>query len=178
MKDLKKITTVYVASEDRIRLSGEAADGQPVTLWLTQRLLNRLLPQLLRWLERQTAPKGGSAALARGEALQHFAQQAARATLARQIPVNAAAAGRGWLVVSVDMSASSDGVRLVFKGQDSIAMPEGYDSVRMSFQTQPLRQWLDIVYRHYQKSAWAPTMWPDWVRDSAADEPRSVVMLH
>jgi hypothetical protein len=179
MKDLKKITTVYVASEDRIRLSGEVADGQPVTLWLTQRLLNRLVPQLLHWLERQTAPKGAtSAALVRGEALQHFAQQAARAKRARQVPVNAAAAGRGWLVVSVNMSANSDGVRLVFRGQGSIAKPEGCDGISMSCQAQPLRQWLDIVYRHYQKSAWALTVWPDWVRDSAADEPRSDVMLH
>ena len=32
------------------------ADGQVVVLWLTQRLLNRALPPLIEWLDKQRPP--------------------------------------------------------------------------------------------------------------------------
>ena len=38
---LQRVTTAYVADEDRLRLTGELSDGDAVVLWLTQRLLNR-----------------------------------------------------------------------------------------------------------------------------------------
>ena len=44
--DLHRITTEYIDSEDRIRLTGQLASGDTVVLWLTQRLLNRLVPHL------------------------------------------------------------------------------------------------------------------------------------
>ena len=44
--NLGRVTTVYVDVEDRFRLSGEAQDGLVLVLWLTQRLLCRLVPHL------------------------------------------------------------------------------------------------------------------------------------
>ena len=46
MNSLQRITTEYDEREDRIRVSGQLAQGEAVVLWLTQRLLNRLVPHL------------------------------------------------------------------------------------------------------------------------------------
>ena len=51
---LRRITTEYIEIEDRLRISGEIADAEAVVIWLTQRLLLRLLPLLLQWLDQQT----------------------------------------------------------------------------------------------------------------------------
>ena len=45
--ELTRITTRYVAAEDRVRLAGERAGGSPVAIWLTRRLLQLLIPKLL-----------------------------------------------------------------------------------------------------------------------------------
>ncbi|MBC7859879.1 MAG: hypothetical protein H7Z39_14125, partial [Burkholderiaceae bacterium] len=81
MSALQRITTEYVGVEDRIRLSGrddadDAGDGRTVVIWITQRLLQRLLPVLVEWLERQDG------ATLRADIARSFAQQAARAELA------------------------------------------------------------------------------------------------
>ena len=88
--ELQRVTTEYVAVEDRIRLSGEAADGATLVLWLTQRLLNLLAPSLTSGLER---PDSASDAL-----LQGFAQQAAEASLSPQPAVQATAPAASWRV--------------------------------------------------------------------------------
>ena len=85
---LERVTTRYSVKQDRICLAGELPGGSPVVLWLTQRLLRRLLPPLLVWLQEQ----GGAAHAVMGQALyadalQGFAQQAARAQLQPQAPV-------------------------------------------------------------------------------------------
>ena len=36
---LDRITTEYIDAEDRLRLSGQSADGSAVVIWLTQRLI-------------------------------------------------------------------------------------------------------------------------------------------
>lgn len=51
MPALQRMTTDYIVQEDRIRVTGECAGGGVLVLWLTQRLLVRLVPPLCRWLE-------------------------------------------------------------------------------------------------------------------------------
>ena len=41
---LKRISTEYVDTEDRIRLTGEITGGEVLALWLTLHLLHRLIP--------------------------------------------------------------------------------------------------------------------------------------
>ena len=62
---LERVTTRYSVAQDRICLAGELPGGSPVVLWLTQRLLRRLLPPLLAWLQEQ----GGAAHAVMGPAL-------------------------------------------------------------------------------------------------------------
>ncbi|MDR7232131.1 hypothetical protein J2X45_003237 [Caulobacter sp. BE264] len=150
--ELQRVTTEYVAVEDRIRISGEAADGATIVLWLTQRLLNLLAPRLTGGLER---PDSASDAL-----LQGFAQQAAEASLSPQPAVEATAPAASWRVDSVDILSGPDGVALTFRSDEGLA-------ARLTLATEPLRQWLGILRRQYQAASWTDRVWPDWMEDAA-----------
>jgi hypothetical protein len=43
-----------VDAEDRLRISGETGDGGVLVLWMTQRMVNRLIGALAQWLEKQS----------------------------------------------------------------------------------------------------------------------------
>lgn len=165
MMKLKRLTTEYVDFEDRIRLTGEASAGERVVLWLPQRLLQRMLPVLLGWLE----PQAGQAP--HTEVLQGFAQQAARAELPLQAPVTAEAGSAGWLVHSVDITQTPQAVRLTFCDAAGRA-------ATVTLATKPLRQWLNIVHDAYSKAEWPRGVWPEWVREGAASNGQSDVVLH
>lgn len=159
--ELQRVTTTYVETEDRLRLSGELAPSQTVVLWLTQRLCNRLLPPLFAWLEGQTI---GQASVARAEAhaelLQGFAQQAARAQLPAAPPVEATAPSAIWRVETVDITRAPTAVRLTFKS-------DAGEAIRLLLTSQALRQWLGIVFDQYVKAEWPTAIWPVWMVDSS-----------
>lgn len=154
MKSLQRITTEYIDSQDRVRLAGELATGEVLTLWLTQRLLNRLIPHLCGWLERHT----GNAPLA--EVRQEMAQQKARSELEPQAPVRAGARVQGVLIQSVDLKAAKAGIALLFKDA------AGQEVARLQLPTMPLRQWLAILHGHYRLAAWPTSVWPAWVEEA------------
>lgn len=167
MKTLQRLTTEYIDAEDRIRLAGEDSQGQTVVLWLTQRLLNRLVPHLCQWLDQRV----GATPLT--EVRQAFAQQKARAELAPQPPVKADADTQGVLIHSVDLKTANAGMGLQFKGVDG--------NVVASLQPQPraLRQWLNIVFDQYRKAQWPTEVWPAWVAEAKPLEtPARAAVLH
>lgn len=168
---LQRITTEYVADEDRIRLAGEGADGATVVIWLTQRLLQRLLPVLLQWLEQQGAPQEvhGSHTL-HAELLQGFAQQAARAELAPQAPVQPNAGSTAWLAHAVDIGHAAQAVNLTFRSTDGAR-------AALLLSDKQLRQWLGILSDATLKAEWPPGAWPQWLRDSTPPA-RGQMVLH
>jgi len=156
MNSLQRVTTTYVPAEDRIRLSGEAVDGQTAVLWLTQRLLTRLLPKLLQWVEGN----GGDSLHA--EAVQSFRQAAARASLEplAPVPVHAGNDQAAWLVMEVGLQVGPDGVRLTFKGQ-------GHRLATVTLVARALRQWLNILHDAWRGAGWPLTVWPQWMLEAA-----------
>lgn len=164
-QSLRRITTEYIDLEDRIRLSGEIENSAPVVIWLTQRLLQRLLPAPLQWLESQ-AGDSPFAELMRG-----FAQQAARAELVPQAPVRVVAGGAAWLALAVDITQSQEAVSLTFRGADG-------QNASLTLATKPLRQWLGIVHEAYLRAGWSLDQWPAWLQESAATMEQKAVTLH
>ena len=173
MAELQRITTKFVDREDRIRLAGEDGTGQALVLWLTQRLLGRLLPHLCAWLERRaSSPDNSHADAARAEVLQSFAQQAALAALEPQAPVSIHAPSSAWLVHSVDVTTADHAVTLSFKDDATAA-----EAATMRLSEQALRQWLNILHDQYVAAEWPLTPWPEWVaRPPAA--PAQSALLH
>lgn len=161
MTELRRLTSEYVDLEDRIRLTGEGEDGQRVILWLTRRLLDRLVPYLVDWLERKgPAPldeRSSPVSAAREGAIQSFAQEAVRACMRPEPPVQAYLAERTWLVSSVDLASNPGVVSLKFKGFLEI------EQVRFSPGEGVLRQWLGILHSLYGRAGWPQAVWPGWV---------------
>lgn len=180
MKALQKITTQYVDREDRIRLAGETVPEQAVVLWLTQRLLQRLVPPLCQWLEQHSpVPPGSVASATRAEVAQGFAQQAALAELQPQAPVVAEAAETAWLVTAVDVQLQADGVQLVFRSdavpgaapsQGTPVPTPASEAVSLHIQAQPLRQWLAIVHGQVCEAGWPLDAWPAWMDPRTASQ--------
>lgn len=163
---LARVTTRYSAAQDRVALAGALPDGSPVLLWLTQRLLRRMLPPLSAWLEGLNAPQAHTGAGASAvqalyvQALQGFAQEAAQAQLTPQTPVQLAQDAPACLVQTVDVSATPQALRLVFgDAQGAVAA--------MDLQAQPLRQWLGILYQAWCQADWPTDPWPAWLQPSA-----------
>lgn len=185
MHELQRITTTFVDSEDRIRLCGEAASNQTVVLWLTQRLLNRLVPHLLAWLEQQTSITGGVGSDVRADVVNSFAQQAALASLAQQPPVQAHAAQTVWLVQSVDMTTSADAIRLTFNDSPTSGQQRSNLQACLSMQALPLRQWLSILHEQCQRAGWvsapphaASDIWPEWIQARQGGSRGTGVLWH
>lgn len=164
---LQRVTTEYVDTEDRLRLSGELPGGQTQVLWLTQRLAQRLVPHLCGWLEQQTA------AGAPMELVQEFAQQAAQASLEPQVRVEADAGAQAWLVQSVDVSIGEGAVTLLFK--------PGISGAAVSCLTLPsdsLRQWLGILLAQYQVAQWPLEAWPEWMIGARGAPAAAAPLMH
>jgi len=164
MTAVTRLTSEFVDLEDRIRLSGEVADGGVISVWLTQRLLNRVVAHLAGLLEKETQNTP------RGELLQAFAQQAAVTSHAQQTAgqtrVSAALSTQQWLVREVDVTAGREAIALKFRGES----PDQVVDVTMTHLQ--LRQWLGILRSQCVKAAWNVTSWPDWLGDSGATSPQ------
>ena len=160
--ELQRITTAYVDAEDRVRLSGELAHRQTVVLWLTQRLLNRLVPHLTHWLEQQAMSTSPVAPTTQAM-MQMFAQQAARAQQTPEAPVRPAPGHFAWRVASIELACNDEAVGLVFKG-------DAAQSARLTLFPPALRQWLAILYDQYRHGDWPTTVWPTWLEE--AQSPR------
>ena len=163
---LKRITTQYIAFEDRIRLTGADEAGSTLTLWLTQRLISRLVVPLCDGLEKQTTPapkKAGTPAVPslQTHMVQTFAQQKAAAALPKAGPVVTAPESPAWLVEKVVIKHIKNDVRMVFKGL------EENHSAELTLSTFELRQWLGIVFKQSKSAGWPTQVWPTWVEEAS-----------
>lgn len=166
---LQRITTEYQPFEDRIKLAGLIADNQPVVMWLTQRLLRRLLPAMLGWLERQ-AP----AATPRPEVLQTFAQEVARAAQVPAAAVPVVSGAAEWLVRQLDVTMSDQGIVLVFQqGADG-----ELERIVLPMHATLLRQWLGILHDAFVEAEWPLDLWPAWLREAAVPAAGPAAVLH
>lgn len=158
---LRRITTDYVALEDRIRLTGQQQDGQIVILWLPQRLLGQLLPRLLPLLTPSARAGAGEHAHSPSTRaqMQALAQSAARLeqTSVPAVPPNQA--NLAWLVHEVGLQAEPQRVSLVWRGAQG-------EEATLQMNPQRLRQWLNIIFDCYRHAAWPMAIWPKWMHDA------------
>lgn len=160
---LSRVTTQYDHAEDRFRLLGSTPDESTLDLWLTQRLLVRIVRVLLEWLEQKDPQFGASNPHDPQvkSSLHNFAQQNASASMVKAPPVKPASANRKVLVTELDIRKSDHHVILVFK-----ISPE--EDAEIPFDVLQLRQWLGIVYDQWLKAEWPLAVWPEWIREGAA----------
>ena len=189
---LQRITSEYVATEDRFRLSGITDKGGEVSYWVTQRLLLRLLNFLLDWLETH-----------RGE----LEQQAATDMLGPMVTKAATSPARGEAKVSQKEAGSEEGgednkeaeageireedraatAELLFEADIRIAAtritvvfkPRKSEHAQLSLQLDEAWQWVAILHTLWRRADWNLSAWPDWVEKVKAPHPsKSVGYLH
>lgn len=200
MFDLTRLTCAYIDREDRIRCVGETANGTTVVVWMTQRLLIRLIPPICQWLENSSAVSDAASHLPDQSVLwQGFAQQAAQADMTPQPAVRLQAGAPEWLVFEVDMSTNADCISLSFKGEERIPPPSTHIKAladliastrpqavarvaRMAMTVVQARQWLGIVHQQCRQASWALPVWPEWIEEAqsfgATDQAPPSAMLH
>lgn len=135
------MTTQYVADEDRILISASTAKGGTVRLWLTHRIVGRLVPALAKLVQ----PRHQDPVYCK--VMDEIAQQNAEQRQEPQEPVIAASPGHEWLVRKINIQKGERGVALVFVGPDG-------ERARISFSGELLRQWLGIVRRVCRTADW------------------------
>ena len=187
---LQRVTSIYSDSEDRFRIAGEVDADSTRCLWLTQRLLMRLVPHMLEWLN-EIARAEGKGDLGQAELMQDFAQQAAKARLEPQAAVRVpsipdpnapiettpgasafAKIDDTWLVQEVDISKSTNGVlTLVFKRERA-------SGAQLAMAPIELRQWLIILHTQWLQAGWPAAIWPEWVDTSPKASEQPVRGLH
>jgi hypothetical protein len=167
MNAIQKITVSYVEQEDRLHFACEDAGGQVQSLWLTQRLTNRLAVALLSQLDGTMAhlPSGAR------ETFQGWEQSAARALLSPSSPVQSVAAVAYGLVNSIDISHTDGSFTLVFRWPEQNALAVTMNAL-------PLRQWLSIIQETYVKAGWPLEIWPVWIRESVLPVQGQGAALH
>lgn len=163
---LKRITTEYKPLEDRVRLSGEVASGSVIVVWLTQRLLCRLVPEMARWLQSQEKPASDVVKV------QSFKQQKASAMVGAQAPVQAEQAVNDWLVTAADLQRRPGLLLLVLRGANE------EERVILELSPLALRQWLNMLLIAYARAEWPLTVWPLWMREQLVARPPLPQLLH
>lgn len=149
MLKLETVTTEYIDIEDRVRLTATTVNNVSVQLWLTPRLLQRLLPNLFDWLKkhhssafkqkRQTPKMLKQATQPQVQAIQRTTKQTGAESLS-------------WLVTSIDISYNASAIQLTFKGHEAAAV--------LSMDVRLLQQWLNILLVAYRNAEWPLTVWP------------------
>lgn len=166
MLELQRLTTEYIDAEDRMRLTAEIRPGETLVLWLSQRLLMRLLPHLFLWLEKQ-----GSTAFP-AEIEQSLEQRAASENMSAEAPVQRSGNSRSWLVEAVDMTAGDHALRLSFRR-------EAENPASLTLSALHMRQWLTIVRTLWGMAEWPMGVWPEWMGESARlQENKNSVRVH
>lgn len=156
--EINWFTTHYVPNEDRLRLGCSLRSGDSDVLWLTHRLANVLVRQLLDWLDKATV------ADSRIADIQHRMAQQAATTKPQKRPTERVADVPGWLVNAVQLRTPGQALVLTFKD-------EGTRAVSVRFNAEHLRRWLGVVYAQYRRSGWPLDLWPEWITEEADAQP-------
>ncbi len=173
MSSLKRITIEYNEQEDRISLAGLTQSGQTVTMWITMRLMSRLIIHCLSLLERDSLePKKIPTENQKSkERIQNFVQRSAEEQIVKETAVEVSVDSPEHLIIEIDVTNTGSGLSIIFKGEA--------DSVHnIFFNGEQLRQWLAMLYTVWQKAEWPKTIWPAWMEKDRSQPTLSEISVH
>ena len=170
---LRRIDTRYLAAEDRIRLLGVTTDNQTLVLWLTRRLLDRLLAQVLEQFDLYHG--GGPPADGPAPQGPHWPGETGSVPEPVMSPTPEAPPLRAappWLVSRVTLREMPPGLWCGFQGQ----APE--QRATLVFTPWQLRHWLRILLGEYRRAQWPLGAWRAWLTPKAKASGRTHSRLH
>ena len=173
VRNLERITTEHVELEDRIRLAGLTYDNQTVCIWLTMRLLKRLITHFLNLLEKNTPELKETPTQSEQsrESIHNFVQQSAEQQVVEETAVKVTKNSPNHLAAEIDVKSDHAGVTIIFKGEFS-----SHHAIYLN--NQQLRQWLGMLHIIWQKAEWSTLVWPDWMSSSPQETASLATPIH
>ena len=162
---LNKVTTQYIEFEDRIRVLGTGNSNETHEIWITRRLLDRLVSALLSSLKKEDKHRN------KKHVQMAFEQEVAVTNYIPETPVKISETVNSWLADSIDILSTENGVILNFKKKNLY-------NAELPFEFEPLRQWLFILYKTYQHSEWPLNPWPEWFLNSKENQTQPDQIYH
>lgn len=156
---VQRFTTEFILNEDRIRILVERKSGDVLALWLTRRLLNRLIALLFKRLST-TVPQNTKTKRKLKE-IQKFIQISAANSIRKQPSVRqssneARQIQSSHLITAIEIKVSGRFTTLHFKAP-------GEEKQQLQFSEATLRQWLSILHKQYLIAQWIEPFWPTWL---------------
>lgn len=140
-----KATVAYEEREDRIKVLGKSMEGGTVVLWLTQRLLGKLIPHLAgRLLDAISDDDFRSLEAINGRGA------------AKLDPVEEDRLVSTLVVDAVDITDSESLTIVQFRDETSNA---GLPAVRLALNAAQLSSWLEALRACYHKASWSQDCW-------------------
>lgn len=161
-----RFTTEFRPIEDRLCLIGEPRDKgrDTIAIWLTQRLLRQLIPELTKAVD---APQYSGSEHA--NTLHRFAQSAAQnAIQATEKPVARPNSNAYVLPETVNITRRGNAVELRF-------VDHQHNLIALPLPNTMIRQWLSVLLRCYQIAHWPTTPFPSWVDASTSAKQSQVI---
>ena len=157
---IKTFTGRYIPVEDRLRLDAVDADGNKQSLFMTRRLVDRIIPVMVEHLEGQT-PEGMPSDLVQEmqqeKALQVHAEGGAEA------PIKVSPDAVPWLCRTVHLTKTGSSLVVVFTDDAHI-------EAQMPMTAENLRVVLDIFKTLFTSAEWGLDAFPDWMQAPAISE--------
>lgn len=164
---LRKVTMSYSRVEDRIRMTSQTDDAESFDFWLTLRLCREVIKVMSEQLSVSVLKKTQAQHAPMVESFLH-AGVASRKTSVRPVTVTPS---QTHLLHKIQVQS----------GKQSIALrlPVNQDTAVLAFKHDEARQWLAILYKHFQIAQWPMDIWPEWFNKAMQDtESKSEKALH
>ena len=150
------VTMQFDPLEDRLIMDCSDKSKNTQRLWLTRRLLDRLIPSLTDQLEVNSTNKISK------ELEQSFEQEKAEFYKTKTESVKLIKGNPSWLVTSVKVGKSSHDFKLIFI-KDKIKKEAYQNKAEFVLAIPNLRQWLNALFKIYLKANWDTNFFPIWI---------------
>lgn len=170
---LERITTEYIELEDRIRLASLTDDNQTISIWLTMRLLRRLITHCLNLLAKSTPglEKAPTQNEKSRKSIQNFVQKSAEQQIVVETAVTVTENSPDYLAAEIDVRNDYAGVTIIFKDEFN-------SNYSIYLNNRQLRQWLSMLHMIWQKAEWSTLIWPDWMSSDPQETASAATSVH
>ena len=157
-----------------MRLSLERGDDSIAVLWLTRRLMRRLVPQIVKVVDALPRLQTGGAAAPVSDNAQRRSQMDALGKIEQQAPVLSGELPAGLenhLITGLSLRMTKAAVLIDFKiGEETVQT--------LPFSEAALRQWLGLLHLNFRKGEWVEDIWPKWITSKGWDQGPDAMRLN
>ncbi len=154
MFNIQKISQRYNQREDRIEVAIQNDAGKVISLWLTQRLANRMIAVLVKWLPEMQEQQEIVNEIHPQNDTDKQAEAQAEEKPKRDASVDFSCAGETGLLLTIDMSHQQKDYLLTFKwGVTGVA------TIKMGIEQ--LNSYIEGLIQLYRAAQWDLKVFPD-----------------